>query len=150
MSGRLEREGAAIGFGAGKYAGRQGLATCPGKNGTRQRSPQLARPARSFKPPPLQFDGAAQEDSGLSAVQQEWIDPRVVVIRLFDASPDLHYLRPRLRICPSNHQLTRIVAGETRFFGSIAVIAATPQRYLRLGICTWRSRLRVVPNQDCF
>jgi len=115
MSGRLEREGAAIGFGAGKYAGRQGLATCPGKNGTRQRSPQLARPARSFKPPPLQFDGAAQEDSGLSAVQQEWIDPRVVVIRLFDASPDLHYLRPRLRICPSNHQLTRIVAGETRF-----------------------------------
>ena len=33
----------------------------------------------------------------------------------FDASPDLHSCAERSRMCPSNHQLTGILAGETAF-----------------------------------
>ena len=68
----------------------------------------------------------------------------------FNASPDLHSRAEGLRMCPSNHQLTRIVADETTFFGNIAVIAAKQRRALRLGICTCRSRPTAVRNQDCY
>jgi len=42
------------------------------------------------------------------------MDPtqRWFLICRFDASPDLHQ---RSRMCPSNHQLTGILAGETTF-----------------------------------